>query len=55
MRIRNLQSLPRGLGAKYLIVVPAPQSDPGAWIAKSWARKKPMLTGIEHLLVMKRA
>lgn len=55
MRIRNLQMLPRGLGAKYLIVIPAPASDPGAWVAKAWAREKPTLTGIEHLLVMKRA
>ena len=55
MRIRNLQMLSRGLGAKYLIVIPAPKSDPGAWVAKAWARERPALTGVEHLLVMKGA
>lgn len=53
MKIRNLQSLPRGLGAPYLVVIPAPPSDPDAWIAKRWAYKAPKLSGPEHLVVMK--
>jgi hypothetical protein len=49
LRVVNLEQLPRGIGAGYLVVIPGA---PGEWVAKRWSRKKPKLTGIEHAIVM---
>lgn len=47
--IRNISQLPRGTGAKYLIVIKGPSSD--IFIAKRWARKKPKKLSSQELLI----
>ena len=42
MTIKNLNQLPRGLGAKLLLVIDSPY--PGEYIAKRWLRKMPTST-----------
>lgn len=39
MRITNLESIPRGLGRRYLLVVLSPNSD--GFIAKQWKSTVP--------------
>ena len=41
MDIRNLDAMPRGTGAKFLVAIRS--HEPGVFIAKRWARSKPMI------------
>jgi hypothetical protein len=49
LNIQNIGALPRGVGAKFLVVIPGSGD---ALIAKRWARAMPSLTGIEKVVVM---
>ena len=47
-KVQNLESLPSGLGCKYLILVSGLEDN---LIAKQWKRKKPVrLSKIEYLI-----
>lgn len=49
MTIRNLESLPRGLGASLLLVIESPY--PGEYVAKRWLRTMPNNTAkCEHVI-----
>lgn len=46
--IRNLESLPRGTGARYLVAI---EGQNGELVAKRWARVKPAKLGIIEVLI----
>jgi hypothetical protein len=47
--IRNLDALPRGLGASLLLVVESPYA--GEYVAKRWLRKMPATTERCHAVI----
>jgi len=47
LRITNIEALPHGVGAKFLVVIPG---EKGEWIAKQWKRKIPILNPNETLI-----